>query len=242
MKKAFALLAAVALLMTAGCRKAATTPGTPPTAPARFSANVKAVFGEAEMTAVLTRSGETDYSLKILTPEILAPLTLHYTDGKCEVEYDELKFETDLTRFPQTEFGALLTGAMTSVCDGIDITSACADGVWTYTGTSERGVFTLTQSAESGEWLEFSVEGALLHVTFSDFKINKKAAELDALPQKNHIILLALGPYSSLSVERTTKVLVCETPPTHFISFTSFSSPLLPSVHIFSRKSASPVI
>lgn len=171
MKKAFALLAAVALLMTAGCRKAATTPGTPPTAPARFSANVKAVFGEAEMTAVLTRSGETDYSLKMLTPEILAPLTLHYTDGKCEVEYDELKFETDLTRFPQTEFGALLTGAMTSVCDGIDITSACADGVWTYTGTSERGVFTLTQSAESGEWIEFSVEGALLHVTFSDFKI-----------------------------------------------------------------------
>ena len=71
---------------------------------------------------------------------------------------------------------------------------------------------------------------------------DKKAAELDALPQKNHIILLALGPYSSLSVERTTKVLVCETPPTHFISFTSFSSPLLPSVHIFSRKSASPVI
>ena len=84
---------------------------------------------------------------------------------------DRIKELRKHEKLNQTEFGALLTGAMTSVCDGIDITSACADGVWTYTGTSERGVFTLTQSAESGEWLEFSVEGALLHVTFSDFKI-----------------------------------------------------------------------
>lgn len=164
-------MAAVALLMTAGCKKADSAHGTPPEAPAKFSATVNAVFGDAEMIAVLTREGAADYTLKMLTPEILEPLTLHYSDGKCEVEYDELKFETDLARFPQTEFGSLLTGALTAACDGIDITTACSDGVWTYTGTGERGVFTLTQSAESGEWLEFSAEGALLRVTFSDFKV-----------------------------------------------------------------------
>ena len=54
--------------------------------------------------------------------------------------------------------------------EGIDIQTTYEDGIWTYKGTGERGVFVLTRDAETGAWLELSIEGAQLQVIFSDFK------------------------------------------------------------------------
>ncbi len=52
----------------------------------------------------------------------------------------------------------------------MNLQTTYADGIWTYTGTGERGTFTLTRSGDTGAWLEFTADGADLKITFSDFK------------------------------------------------------------------------
>lgn len=171
MKKAFSVFAALILILAAGCEnQTITETKTPPPLPEAFTANLKIVYGDTVMTAAFTQKSFDEYELKMLTPEILSPLTLIYTDGNCTVTYDGLKFETDLNRFPQVSSGTLLTESIAHIREGIDIQTTYADGIWTYKGTGERGIFTLTRDEETGAWLELSIEGAKLHVIFTDFK------------------------------------------------------------------------
>lgn len=159
------------MLLAAGCENQKSADAlTPPPIPETFSANLKIVYGESLMTAEFTQKTFEEFELRMLTPEILNPLTLCYKDGVCTVNYDSLKFETDLNRFPQVALGALLTEAISDIRDGINVQATLSDGIWTYKGTGERGIFILTRDADSGDWLELSAEGAQLHITFSDFK------------------------------------------------------------------------
>ncbi len=171
MKRIFSVFAALILLLAAGCEnQKATESAAPPPIPEAFSASLKIVYGDAVMTAALTQKSFEEFALQMLTPEILSPLSLGYKGGICTVTYDGLKFETDLNRFPQVTFGALLTEAISDIRDGINVQTTFSDGIWTYKGSGERGVFVLTRDAGSGAWLELSIEGAQLHIVFSDFK------------------------------------------------------------------------
>ncbi|MBQ4627189.1 MAG: hypothetical protein IJB45_08080 [Clostridia bacterium] len=173
MKKAFSVFAAAAifLLTAAGCEKQIIGEKTPPPLPESFSATVEAVYGELTMTAEFTQNSFDDFSIKMISPEILSPLTVNYKEGFCKIIYDGLEFEADLSRFPQTEFGHLLTQAISDIKTDIEITKTYNEGIWSYSGSSERGIFTMTRNAETGAWLELEIEGAPLHVVFSDFNI-----------------------------------------------------------------------
>lgn len=171
MKKVFSVFAALIMLLAAGCENQKITESqTPPPIPEAFSSNLKIVYGDTSMTAAFTQKSFEEFEFRMLTPEILSPLALGYKGGICTVTYDGLKFETDLNRFPQVTFGTLLTEAISNIRDGIDVQTTFSEGIWTYKGTGERGVFVLTRDAESGAWLELSIEGAQLHVVFSEFK------------------------------------------------------------------------
>lgn len=174
MKKAFSVLAALLFLLAAGCEKQTNPKNqTPPPIPTSFTAKLDVKFGDTSMTAMLTKNASDDYTVQMLTPEIMSPLALTYKSGGCTVTYDGLNFETDLNRFPQSEFGGLLTSALSDIEQGIDVESACAEGIWTYKGNGERGVYTVTRNAENGAWLELSIEGAQLNVVFSEYKTSQ---------------------------------------------------------------------
>lgn len=171
MKKAFSLFAALMIFLAAGCEKQSNPKSqTPPPLPSAFTANLDIKFDNIQMTAALTKNAADDYTVKLLTPEIMSPLTLNYIDGGCEVTYDGLKFETDLNRFPQSEFGGLLTAALSDIEHGIDVETMVSDGVITHKGNGERGIFTVKRNSETGELLELSIEGAQLHIVFSEYK------------------------------------------------------------------------
>ena len=171
MKKAFSVFAALLVFLAAGCEKQRISePEAPPPPPESFTSNLRISYADTEMTAAFTQKSFEEYELRMLTPEILSPLALSYKDGACTVTYDGLKFETDLNRFPQVSFGALLTETILLIKDGIDIQTTYSDGIRTYKGTGERGIFIVTRNEETGAWLELSVEGAQLHIVFTDFK------------------------------------------------------------------------
>lgn len=173
MKKAFSVFAVFMLMLTAGCEKQNNTQNSPPTAPSSFTSNIKAVYGDIEMTALLTQIAAEEFIIDFLTPEALSPLSLEYKSGSCTVMYDGLKFETDINRFPQAEIGALLTQAISDTVQGFEIQTTYSEGIWTYKGTGERGSFTITRDAETGAWLEFKADGAKLHIIFTDFNETK---------------------------------------------------------------------
>ncbi len=172
MKRVISVFAAViVLLMTAsGCGKQIIGEKAPPPPPESYTAKLEAVCGEITVTAEFTQNSYGDWVVKLLTPEILNKMIITYKDGVCKINYDGLEFCSDSTRFPQTEFGQLLTQALSDIKSDIEITKTYSEGIWSYSGSSERGVFIMTRDAETGEWLEFEIEGAPLHVVFSDFK------------------------------------------------------------------------
>lgn len=158
-------------LITAGCKKQ-TVPNAenPAPIPDSFTAKLDIAFGDVEMEALLTKNSADDYVISILSPEIMSALELSYKGGICTVKYDGLNFETELNRFPQAEFGSLLTQAFYDIEQGLDVEVTQANGILTYCGSGERGVFVFTRDAANGNWLEFSIEGAQLNVKFSEFK------------------------------------------------------------------------
>lgn len=171
MKRAFSILAALIFLLAAGCEKQRIDETAPPAAPTAFTANLNVTFGDTAMTAKITQNSPDNFEIQMLSPEIMESLALTYSSGVCTVTYDGLKFETDLSRFPQAEFGALVTQTLSDIAQDINIQKTYSEGIWTYRGTGERGTFTLTQSGETGAWLELAVDGADLHVVFNDIVI-----------------------------------------------------------------------
>lgn len=173
MKRAFSILAAFIFLLAAGCEKQRIDETAPPAPPTAFTSNLNVTFGDTKMTAKLSQNSPDSFEIQMLSPEILNSLALSYADGTCTVTYDGLKFETDLSRFPQAEFGALVTQTLSDIAQDMNIQKTYSDGVWTYKGAGERGGFSLTQSGKTGAWLELTVDGANLHVVFNDFISNK---------------------------------------------------------------------
>ncbi len=173
MKKAFSVLAVLFILLAAGCEnQKANNSTTLPDIPTAFTSNISITYGDIEMTALLTQNAAEDYTVKFLTPDALSPLSLSYKNGVCNVTYDDLMFESDLNRFPQTQMATLLTDSISDVIQDIDIEKTYSDGIWSYKGTGERGMFTLRRDSQTGAWLDLSIDGAKLSVIFSDFKQN----------------------------------------------------------------------
>ncbi len=171
MKRAFSFLAALVLLIAAGCEKQSPNSATPPPLPTSFSANLSADFCGTEMKAKLTQKSNEEYIIEMLSPDIMTPLKLTYNRGVCTVNYDGLEFESDSGRFPQSEFGALLTQALSYIGQNIDIQKTYDGTSWTYKGIGSRGEFSIKQNAENGEWINFNVQSADLTVIFSDFSL-----------------------------------------------------------------------
>ena len=157
-------------MFAAGCEKQNKTDISPPPAPTQFTSLVSVTYGKSEMTAQLTQNAAEDFTIKFLTPESLAPLTLEYKNDICKVTYDGLTFEADINRFPQAEVGAILTGAISDAVQGMNLQTTYENGIWTYTGTGERGTFNLTRNGETGQWIDFNVSGADLKIVFNEFK------------------------------------------------------------------------
>ena len=167
MKKALPLIAALILMLACGCEKQSKAVAPPP-APSSFTAELSVDFGETQMTAKLVQKNFDEFEISMLSPEIMKDLTLYYSNGECMAKYEGLEFNTDASRFPQAEFGSLLTNALTAVSQNIDIQKTFESGIWTYKGLLDRGEFSITQNAENGDWICFTVQAADLTVSFSN--------------------------------------------------------------------------
>lgn len=121
------------------------------------------------MKAELIKHPAQKYEINILEPEILNGMNLIYENGICKVTYDGLTFETDLKRFPQSEIGSMLSQALTDTDGGITTKTLSQDGTIIYKGITDYGDFILTQDSKTGLWKDFSVEGASLKITFSEY-------------------------------------------------------------------------
>lgn len=170
MKRAFSLLAAVILLLAAGCEKQAQKKTDEAEIPKTFSSTLEVTYGEIVMTAQYVQTSFGNGKIKMITPEILEPLEMTFIDEKCEVVYDSLQFESASDRFPQVKFGSVLVQTLAYAGTGIDIEKTADDGIVCYSGSCEYGTFTLKQHAESGNLTEFAVEAMDLHVKFTQFK------------------------------------------------------------------------
>ncbi len=172
MRRICAFISVFVLLIAAGCQNEGGSKNEPVSPPSAYTANLDVTFGNAETTAKLIKHSAQKYEVQILSPEIMKPLNLIYENGKCTATYDGLTFETEIKRFPQSEFGGLLTQALTDIDGGVITSSTTDTGDIIYSGITNYGDFVLIQDAETGLWKEFSVDGASLKILFSDYTTN----------------------------------------------------------------------
>ncbi len=172
MKKLCLVSVVLVFLLISGCNNPQKPLKKSISPPDQYSVNLDVTFRNINMTALMTKHSPEKFEIKMLSPEILTPLSLIYENGICTVTYDGLTFESDFNRFPQSEFAALLTRALNDVDSGISVSESTENGDIIFKGITDYGEFALTQDSETGLWKEFTVNGASLHVIFSAYKTN----------------------------------------------------------------------
>ncbi len=172
MKKVLLCFAVFLAIFTAGCEKQNKTDFSSNDICNAFTADAEITFKELFMTAQVTRSENGELKIKLLTPEAVAPLEIICLNGNCRASFDGIEFSTATDRFPQAEFAAIAAQAFDCAQANVDIKKAVTDGNNAYHGSTDSGVFTLTQDAQNRNWLDLSVEGAQLHMVFKNFKAN----------------------------------------------------------------------
>ena len=158
------------IIFTAGCEKQNKTDYSSGDICNTFTAKAEITFRDLFMTAQISRKQNGELKVKIVTPDSLSPLEVICLDGKCRATFDGIEFSTATDRFPQAEFAATAAQAFDYVQAGIDLKKTVSDSKTTYQGSTDNGVFILTQDIQSGNWLDLSIEGAQLHIVFKEFK------------------------------------------------------------------------
>lgn len=163
-------MAALIMVFAAGCEKQGGEATPVSEKPKAFSADAEITYGELYMTAQMVCTAENELRINILTPEILSPLEIICKNGECSATYDGISFSVETDRFPQIELVKIAAQALAYANAGVELKKSEKDGIISYQGSTDRGVFVLTQDAETSAWLDLSVEGAQLHVVFKNFK------------------------------------------------------------------------
>lgn len=171
MKKLCGFLVVLIVLLISGCNKEINQKNEAVTPPSFDSVILDVTFKSTEMSAKLTKHSPQKYELQMLSPEIMKPLNLIYENDICTVTYDGLTFETDMKRFPQSEFGGILISSLKDIDGGIISKTPADDGTIIYKGITDYGDFNLIYDKNTGLWKEFSVEGAELKIIFRDYTI-----------------------------------------------------------------------
>ena len=170
MKRFLSLIAAAIMLFAAGCEKQPEAQKNNPSIPKSFSTNAEITFRDLYMTANLTVNEENGFVIRMLTPEVLSPLEITYKSGVCTASYDGIAFSVEPDRFPQAAFVHTAAQAFAYALADVELKKSVSDGIISYQGSTDSGVFVLTQDAQSGALRDLSIEGAQLHVIFKDFK------------------------------------------------------------------------
>ena len=170
MKRALSLFAAVIMIFAAGCEKQGMDEPSAAEKPKAFSADAEITFGDLYMTAQIHYSAENELKINVMTPDVLSPLEIICKNGECSATYDGISFSVETDRFPQAELVKIASQALAYANAGVELKRSEKDGIISYQGSTDRGVFVLTQDAKTSAWLELSVEGAQLHVVFKNFK------------------------------------------------------------------------
>jgi hypothetical protein len=166
MKRLVILLTVFMLLLTA-CSKFS---DTPPVLPQSFETDLIVRFNESEMTAHWKRDGIGSNSIKMLTPETIKGMELKIEGSKCTVTFEDLSFDLDLNRFPQTAFSTELVNSFEQIINNTEVTVNKRDEVWEYKGVNSTGSYILRQNADTGFLEFFSVPSLDLTVDFENFK------------------------------------------------------------------------
>ena len=158
------------MLFAAGCEKADNPPKNNPVIPKNFSSDAEITFRDVYMTANLTVTDKDGFVVRMLTPEVLSPLEITCKNGVCTASYDGIGFSVETNRFPQADFARIAAQALAYSLAQVELKKSVSNGVISYQGSTDSGVFVLTQDAQSGALRDLSVEGAQLHIVFKDFE------------------------------------------------------------------------
>lgn len=167
MKRLLILLTVLVLFLVA-CSNLGSD--SPPVLPQSFETDLIVRFNESEMTAHWKKDGIGSNSIKIITPDSIKGLELKFNGSKCTVTYEDLSFDMDINRFPQTAFGTELVNSFEQVIKNTDITVNKRDGAWEYKGENSTGSYILRQNTDTGFLEFFSVPSIDLTVNFENFK------------------------------------------------------------------------
>ena len=169
MKKVLSFLAAILVMLAAGCEKQGKTSVSVRDIPNSFTATAEITFREMFITAPLKRAENGELNITIHSPEILAPLKINCKNGVCSAAYDGISFAADSSRFPQADFARIAAQAFDYLQANIDLKKTVSDGITTCQGSTDSGTFILNMDSQSGDLLDLSVEGAQLQIVFKDF-------------------------------------------------------------------------
>ena len=168
MKRIFAGVSAIAILLT-GCTAVPGTPGkTPNRMAGRFAAEVTLTAAENECHAVLTRYGTDAWCIELTDPPALDGVKLDFLDDEVTASYKGLEFSVPQSaQALRTEFAELMD-AVDSFAALTELDTQTKDDALVCEGELETGSYTLT-FPPAGTPVQFELPAYGLCIRFDAF-------------------------------------------------------------------------
>ncbi len=172
MRRILCLLAAAAfLLCCCGCQNSGLSQESV-SVPASFSADISVTHGALAFKAAFSVDEAGTAITQIQSPAAVEGLEITQTAENCSFAFLGLTLETPETLLPDTSFAKLLYAVFETLRDNTRCVVSAQDGEVVYSGmTADGDAFALTQSKTDGTLQALTMDGQMLAVTFTNFRV-----------------------------------------------------------------------
>lgn len=169
-QRLFAGITAAVLLLLCACGRIKPADAIPPLPPTAFESDLIVIFDESRIEAHMRQASLGQAVITVTAPDSLVSLVLEIEGSRCTVQYKGISFATDLSKIPESAFGAALMSALAARLQDSSITAANKEGKWHFEGSSSLGGFLLVQDAATGYYEYLAVPTVDLTIQFNNFQ------------------------------------------------------------------------
>ena len=173
LKRALLVFVSVLLLAFGGCTSGGQGGGdkdSAPVLPQSYTADLVIDYNGKVSQAKYVQRSLGDCEIEFTEPVAIKGLKIAYKGTTCTLSYAGLKFDADLSSFPESNLGKMMIEAFKSAAQDTTVKKTRSGDRWKYEGETSEKKFLIMQNAETGFFESFEMPAYNLKIELKNIK------------------------------------------------------------------------